>query len=122
MSRTSRESAARGLRRNAPVFAALGDETRLALLTRLSEGAHGSITRLTEGSALTRQAITKHLRVLEDAGLVRRARRGRESIFELEPEALGEARRAIDRISRQWDEALARLKAFVEKGTRRSGD
>ncbi|MDB5293417.1 MAG: Transcriptional regulator, ArsR family [Phycisphaerales bacterium] len=96
------------------VFAALGDQTRLALLAKLSGGPRFSIARLTKGSALTRQAITKHLRVLQDAGLVRGVRRGRENLFELEPRRLDEARRALDRISRQWDQALARLKSFVE--------
>ncbi len=97
------------------MFAALGDTTRLNLLAKLSEGTPFSIVRLTEGSALTRQAITKHLRVLQDARLVRGVRRGRENLFELEPRRLDEARRALDGISRQWDQALARLKAFVEK-------
>jgi DNA-binding transcriptional ArsR family regulator len=74
-----------------------------------------SISRLTEGSKLTRQAITKHLRVLHDAGLVRGVRRGRENLFELEPTPLLKARRSLDRISREWDNALARLKSFVEE-------
>jgi DNA-binding transcriptional ArsR family regulator len=115
MSRRRRESAVAELRRSAPVFAALADETRLALLTRLGEGPRFSIARLTEGSAVTRQAISKHLRVLEEAGLVRGIRRGRENLFELEPGRIDEARRALDRISRKWDEALARLKALVEE-------
>ena len=110
MSATTRE-----LQRNAPVFAALGDPTRLALVTKLSGGSRFSIARLAEGSPLTRQAITKHLRVLQDAGLVRGMREGRENLFKLEAESLDEARRALDRISRQWDEALARLKSFVEQ-------
>lgn len=100
--------------RNAPVFAALGDETRLRLLARLSGGDRWSISRLTEGSPLTRQAITKHLHVLEDAGLVRRERRGRESLYMLRPRPLDDAQRALETISRQWDDALARLKAYVE--------
>ena len=115
MSARRLERSPRALRRHASVFAALGDETRLSLLTRLGGGAPISIARLTEGSALTRQAITKHLRVLEGAGLVRGVRRGRESVFELEPKPLDEARRALDGISRRWDEALARLKKFVEE-------
>ena len=115
MSPTSRDSGVRDLRRNAPIFAALGDATRLKLVTKLSRGSRVSIARLTEGSTLTRQAITKHLRVLQEAGLVRGVRRGRENLFELEPEPLDEARRALDGISRQWDEALARLKSFVEE-------
>ena len=114
MSPRGREHALRTLRRHAPVFAALGDETRLALLTRLCEGSALSIARLTEGSRLTRQAITKHLRVLQEAGLVRGVRRGRESLFELEPDPLDEVRRSLDGISRRWDEALARLKSLVE--------
>jgi DNA-binding transcriptional ArsR family regulator len=114
MLRTRRESSARTLRRNAPVFAALGDETRLTLLTRLGTGTQLSIARLTQGSRLTRQAITKHLRVLQHAGLVRALHRGRESLFELVPRPLAEARQALDMISRQWDGTLARLKAFVE--------
>jgi DNA-binding transcriptional ArsR family regulator len=121
MSARPHNRAGRGARRAsprggpAPIFAALGDETRLALLTRLSRGSRCSIANLTAGSALTRQAVTKHLRVLQSAGLVRGTRSGRETLFELEPEPLGEARRALDAISRQWDEALARLKAFVEE-------
>ena len=115
MSRASPETSVRELRRSAPVFAALGDETRLSLLTKLTGGSRCSIANLTEGSSLTRQAITKHLRVLQTAGLVRGVRRGREIHFELEPEPLEEARRALDRISQQWDAALARLKAFVEE-------
>jgi DNA-binding transcriptional ArsR family regulator len=99
----------------APVFAALGDETRLRLAARL--GAHGplSITRLAAGTTISRQAVTKHLRVLEGAGLARATRRGREQLWELEPEPLDDARRALDHISAQWDSALGRLKVFVEE-------
>jgi len=115
MSARRRDKSLREVPPSAPVFAALGDETRLALLTKLSKGSRCSITHLTEGSALTRQAVTKHLRVLQGAGLVRGIRSGRESLFELDPKPLDEARQSLDRISRQWDEALARLKAFVER-------
>jgi DNA-binding transcriptional ArsR family regulator len=97
------------------VFAALGDQARLALLTKLSRGSRGWIARLTKGSTLSRQAIAKHRRVLQNAGLVRGVRRGRENLFELEAEPLDEARRALERISCQWDEGLARLKSFVEE-------
>ena len=114
MSRKTREGMAGKLRRNASLFAALGDDTRMTLLVKLGDGQLLSITRLTEGSTLTRQAITKHLRILEDAGLVRGVRRGRESLFQLEPKSLGEARDVLDNISRQWDQALARLESFVE--------
>lgn len=96
------------------IFAALGDGTRLTLVMKLSAGRPLSITRLTEGSALSRQAVTKHLRILEDAGLVRSVRQGRENLFQLEPDSLTKARHALDDISRQWDEALAHLKSFVE--------
>jgi DNA-binding transcriptional ArsR family regulator len=106
----------RTLRARAPVFAALGDETRLALVAELSGGAARSIAQLTEGTNLTRQAVTKHLRVLEGAGLVRSSRAGRESRFGLEPRSLNDARRFLEEVSAQWDQALARLKAFVEDG------
>ncbi|HKW55413.1 MAG TPA: metalloregulator ArsR/SmtB family transcription factor [Stellaceae bacterium] len=103
------------LRQPASVFAALGDETRLSVLARLSQGEPQSIARLTLGTALTRQAVTKHLRVLEGAGVVRSMRAGRESRFALEPEPLADARDYLDRVSQQWDDALARLKSFVEE-------
>ncbi len=98
----------------APVFAALGDETRLRLLARLSGGPM-SISRLTAGSGITRQGVTKHLRVLAGAGLVRGHRQGKESLWRLDPTRLEEARRSLDLISRQWDQALGKLKLFVEK-------
>ncbi len=98
----------------ATVFAALGDETRLALVSRLTEGQSLSIARLTETTNLTRQAVTKHLRVLEGAGLVRDRKVGRERTFELRPQAILDARGYLDLVSKQWDDALARLKAFVE--------
>jgi DNA-binding transcriptional ArsR family regulator len=96
------------------VFAALGDETRLALVAKLGGGARCSIAQLTKGSDLTRQAITKHLRVLQGAGLVRGVRKGRENLFEMEAGRIAEARAALDRIGRQWDDAIERLKALVE--------
>jgi DNA-binding transcriptional ArsR family regulator len=99
---------------HAPVFAALGDDTRLALVTRLSSGRPHSITQLTAGSRLTRQAITKHLRVLEGAGIVHGVRAGRESLFAFDPKPIDELRGYLDRVSAEWDEALARLKSFVE--------
>jgi DNA-binding transcriptional ArsR family regulator len=116
MSRSSSGLAtASQLRRQAPVFAALGDETRLLLLARLCERAPCSISQLAEGSSITRQAITKHLRVLENAGLVRGEMSGRECLFEIEPKPLDEVRDYLERVSQRWDEALARLKTFVEK-------
>lgn len=104
-----------GLARASPVFAALGDETRLAVVTRLCARGPQSITRLTAGSAVTRQAITKHLNVLAGAGLVRNVRRGRECIWELDTKRLDDASRWLDQISKRWDEALDRLKKFVEE-------
>src|SRR5258705_7923524 len=89
MSPDRRESAVRRARDHAPLFAALGDRTRLALLARLSGGSPLSISRLSEGSPVTRQAITKHLRVLQSAGLVRGERSGRERLFRLAPVPLG---------------------------------
>ena len=99
---------------SAPVFAALGDETRLQLVTMLCAGGPTSIARLTAGTNVTRQAVTKHLRVLAGAGLVRSLRQGRESVWELEPRQLSEAKRWLDSISSQWDDVLARLKLAVE--------
>ena len=109
-------SGASARHRPAAVFAALGDETRLAVLARLSQGEPQSISHLTRGTGLTRQGVTKHLRVLEGAGVVRSTRSGRESRFALEPQPLEDARDYLDRVSRQWDDALARLKSFVEDG------
>src|SRR5262245_21003043 len=94
----------------APVFAALGDETRLGLVSRLSTDGPLSIVRLCEGTAVSRQAVTKHLHALAGAGLVRGARSGRNQIWRIEPRRLVEARRWLDGISAQWDEALGRLK------------
>jgi DNA-binding transcriptional ArsR family regulator len=97
------------------VFAALGDETRLNLVAKLSKGQPSSISQLTMGSRLTRQAITKHLRVLEEASIVRSVRAGRESRFAFAPEPIVEIRDYLDFVSEQWDETLARLKSFVER-------
>lgn len=98
---------------SARLFAALGDETRLRLVSRLCDDGPMSITRLTGGFNVTRQAITKHLRVMEEVGLVRSKRRGRESVWQVTPERLGDVRRYLEQISRQWDEALSRLRKFV---------
>jgi DNA-binding transcriptional ArsR family regulator len=105
--------AARG-RAHAPVFAALGDETRLSLVAKLSGGQPHSICQLTKGSKLTRQAVTKHLRVLESVGIVHSVRAGRESLFELDPAPIEEMREYLDFVSEQWEQALVRLKSFIE--------
>lgn len=112
MSKASATAAPRP-RAAAPLFAALGDETRLQLLLRLSSGPE-SIAQLSANASVSRQAITKHLKVLSDAGLVRGRRQGREHIWQLQPKRLADARDYLDQISRQWDDALGRLKAFVE--------
>jgi DNA-binding transcriptional ArsR family regulator len=104
-----------GLAHAAPLFAALGDRTRLALVMRLGSTGPLSIAQLAAGSAVTRQAITKHLQVLDTAGLVRSDRQGRERIWQVEADRLDEARRFLDQVSYQWDGALSRLKTFVEK-------
>lgn len=98
----------------APLFAALGDETRLRLVTRLAGEGPLSIAALTDGAAMTRQAIAKHLRVLEEAGVVRSAREGRASLYRVVPTKLAAARAHLDAISRQWDLAIERLRAHVE--------
>src|SRR5437870_3125276 len=98
----------------ATVFAALGDETRLSVLKKLCNGQPLSISRLTADTHLSRQAVTKHLGVLTRAGVVRNVRVGRENLFALEPQPLAEVRDILDRISKEWDNALARLKAHVQ--------
>ncbi len=115
MSRGSRPATAASLRRHAPVFAALGDATRLKLLARLCARAPCSISQLAQDAPISRQAITKHLRVLEGAGLVRGEMSGRECLFEMEPKPLQEVREYLALVARQWDAALVRLKDFVEK-------
>jgi len=97
----------------APLFAALGDATRLRLLGRLAGGPL-SITRLSEGTGVTRQAITRHLHALGDVGLVRHARRGREQVWDLNRKRLEKAKQYLDHIAAQWDDAAERLRAFVE--------
>ena len=98
----------------APVFAALGDRTRLRLVTRLCDEGPLSIARLSDGAGVTRQAVTKHLNALADAGVVRGTRRGRERIWELEPKRLEMASRYLAEVSGQWDAAINRLRAFLE--------
>jgi DNA-binding transcriptional ArsR family regulator len=102
------------LRHSAPVFAALGDETRLRLIAVLCAGGAMSISQLTSGTDITRQAVTKHLHVLADAGLVKHVKTGRERLWEFEAARIEEARRALDAIAQQWDQALLKLKALVE--------
>lgn len=109
-----RSSTARSVRQSAPVFAALGDAVRLRVVTRLSSEGPLSIARLAEGSGVTRQAISKHLRVLEEVGLVKGPKEGRERLWELDARRLQEARRQLEAISSRWDQTLGRLKAFVE--------
>jgi len=105
---------AHDIRGSAPIFAALGDKTRLDLVARLCSGGPLSIARLTAGADMTRQAITKHLNILAEAGLVHDIRVGRERLWEVETRQLEEARRCLQRISSQWDDALERLKLAVE--------
>ena len=100
---------------SAPVFAALGDAQRLRLVARLCHEGPQSIARLTEGADVTRQAVTKHLRVLEAAGLARGERSGRETVWKLEPRPLRKAHEHLATISQQWDDAVERLRAFVEE-------
>jgi DNA-binding transcriptional ArsR family regulator len=101
-------------RDTAALFAALGDRTRLSLLTKLSDGQTRSIAGLSAGTDLTRQAVTKHLRVLEEAGLVISSKVGRESQFAFRPEPIDKIRAYLDSVSQQWGDALSRLRAFVE--------
>jgi DNA-binding transcriptional ArsR family regulator len=114
LSRRPKSKARAEAERSAALFGALGDETRLLVVSRLCGGGPMSITRLTAGSRVTRQAISKHLGVLEKAGIVQSTRRGRERLWQLERRRVEEARQYLALISKQWDEALERLKAAVE--------
>jgi DNA-binding transcriptional ArsR family regulator len=114
MSRKSRSGAEARQKDPARMFAALGDGTRLSLVAKLSGGEPRSISQLTHGSRLTRQAITKHLRVLERVEIVRSVHAGRESLFELNPEPIRELKKYLDRVSELWDCKLARLRSLVE--------
>ena len=114
--RIKRNSIPVRLERSVPIFAALGDETRMKLIAVLCVGGAMSITQLTAGTAMTRQAVTKHLAVLADAGLVKDAKVGRERLWEFEPNQLDQARRSLEMIASQWDHALERLRSLVEAG------
>lgn len=115
MSRTRSVAPSRfGARRSATIFAALGDETRLRLVARLCRDGPQSITRLASDADITRQAVTKHLRRMEAAGVLRATSAGRERLWELEPESLEDAEQYLRTIGDQWDAALARLQRFVE--------
>jgi DNA-binding transcriptional ArsR family regulator len=114
MSRAGSDAGSAKRRQHAALFAALGDETRLSLIAALAAAEPRSIAHLTGGSRMSRQAITKHLRVLEGAGVVRSMRTGRESLFEFEPAPVNELQQYLSRLSEQWDQSLARLKLLVE--------
>jgi DNA-binding transcriptional ArsR family regulator len=111
--RNSRAEAA-ALDEAVPVFAALGDPTRLRLVARLGREGPLSISRLSDGTGVSRQAVTKHLRVLAGAGLASGARKGREQVWRLDVARLAAARRSLERISQCWDESLERLKSSLE--------
>jgi DNA-binding transcriptional ArsR family regulator len=115
MSRMRTSAAPARVAEAAPIFAALGDETRLRIVARMCGEGPLSIVRIAEGASVSRQAITKHLQALEEVGLARSSRVGRERVWELRTRRLSEARRYLDRISQHWDAALGRLRAFVEK-------
>src|SRR5271165_246007 len=114
MSHRTRSSVTARSRAHAPVFAALGDQTRLYLVEKLCGGEPRSISELTKGSRLSRQAITKHLRVLERAKIVHGSRSGRESLFAFKLQPIDEIKNYLDLVSEQWDQTLSRLNSFVE--------
>ena len=113
--RAMRKTKQPALHKSAPVFAALGDPIRLRLIAVLCAGGALSIAQLTAGTTISRQAVTKHLEMLADAGLVHDIRQGRERRWEFEPSKLDDARRSLDAIAAHWDQALKRLKSFVER-------
>jgi DNA-binding transcriptional ArsR family regulator len=98
----------------ASIFFALGDKTRLRLVSLLCVGSALSIAELTADTALSRQAVTRHLQLLAEAGLVKDLRIGRERLWQFEPAAMEEARRSLEQIGRQWEQALGRLKRMLE--------
>lgn len=104
-----------GFFRQAPLFAALGDETRLSLIARLCQASGQSITQLAEGTKLTRQAVTKHLLVLERVGLVRSVRKGRETLFEFDAAPIETMTQYLDLVSKQWDNKLSDLQKFLDE-------
>lgn len=110
----TRASAAQTAARAAPIFAALGDENRLRIVARLCGSGPLSIVRIADGAKVSRQAVTKHLHALEQAGIARSSRAGRERIWELRPQQLSDVRRYLDQISHDWDATLGRLRTFVE--------
>ena len=99
----------------APLFAALGDETRLSLIARLCQVSRQSISQLAEGTDLTRQAVTKHLQVLERVGLVRSVRKGRETLFEFDAAPIEAMTQYLDLVSRQWEKKLTDLQTFLDE-------
>lgn len=115
MSHKIRKRLAAKPKAHARVFAALGDKTRLMLVARLCSGESCSITQLTQDSRLTRQAITRHLHVLERAGIVRSRHVGRERIFAFDPEPMADIRDYLDLVFRQWDQTQTRLKSSAER-------
>ena len=98
-----------------PVFAALGDATRMQLVHRLAQGEAQSIVQLADGMDISHQGITKHLKVMEKAGLVRAERVGRERRYTCDPQAMHTASQYLQQVAQDWDAALLRLKAFVEE-------
>jgi DNA-binding transcriptional ArsR family regulator len=115
MSGRARARLATVRRAHAPVFAALGDETRLSLMARLCRQSPLSVSQLTERSQITRQGISKHLRVLQDAGIVGSVRVGRENLYEFKPKPIRDIKTYLDDVSSLWDDTLGRLKSFVER-------
>lgn len=111
----ARFSEAVKIERHAQKFAALGDPVRLTLVSKLVSNNAQSITELTEGTKISRQAVTKHLRILEDVGLVSSLKKGRESLYELDAKPLSEMQQYLQVISEQWDQRLNDLKSFLEK-------
>ena len=98
-----------------PVFAAVADPTRRALLERLRSAGPLSISELGEGLPMTRQAVTKHLTILRESGLIRVRRSGRERLHELDAAPLREVDDWLRPYAKAWDERLAALKRHLEK-------
>jgi len=98
----------------APVFDALGDPHRLRMVIWLCDSGPCSTTVVTQSVPVTRQAATKHLALLESAGVVSSTKRGRERIWSVQTALLTDIGDYLERLSRQWDQRIERLRAFVE--------
>ncbi len=104
------------------LWAAVADPTRRRVLEALLEKGEATTTTLAEGLPVTRQAVAKHLIVLDRVGLVAGERRGREVHYAVQPERLDDAADSMARVAAQWDRRLARIKRLAESAHTQTGN